>query len=154
MGPPIGKFVVRYGLTYSPDCRSGLTYTPDYKSGGTGIIGLQIWWNWIRWNWGWKTISGNAMNHHLRRDNHLMWFIWWRDESFKTCESFDDVMNHLRRDESRLYVVYYVCLLYLFRHRSIYSFLIEVYLHLPLKYIFLWHRSITSIAEAAHCHVL
>ena len=77
-----------------------------------------------------------------------------RNESFKTCESFDDVMNHLRRDESRLYVVYYVCLLYLFCHRGIYSFTIEVYLHLPLKYIFLWHRSITSIAEAAHCHVL
>ena len=73
------------------------------------------------------------MNHHLRRDNHL------------------------RRDESRLYVVYvvyYVCLLYLFCHRGIYSFTIEVYLHLPLKYIFLWHRSITSIAEAAHCHAL
>ena len=82
--------------------------------------------------------------------NHL-----GRDESFKTCESFDDVMNHhLRRDESRLYVVYYVCMLYLFRHRGIYSFTIEVYLHLPSKYIFFRHRSITSIAEAAHCHVL
>ena len=32
MGPTTGKFVVMYGLTY----------TPDYKSGGTGIIGLQI----------------------------------------------------------------------------------------------------------------
>ena len=66
-----------------------------------------------------------------------------RNESFKTCESFDDVMNHLRRDESRLYVVYYVCMLYLFRHRSIYSFTIEVYLHLSSKYIFFRHRSIT-----------
>ena len=42
----------------------------------------------------------------------------------KRNETFDDVMIHLRRDESRLYVVYYVCMLYLFRHRSIYSFLI------------------------------
>ena len=63
-------------------------------------------------------------------------------------------MNHLRRDESRLYVVYYIYLLYLFRHRSIYSFLIEVYLHPPLKYIFFRHQSITPIAEAVHYHVL
>ena len=66
----------------------------------------------------------------------------------KRNETFDDVMIHLRRDESRLYVVYYVCMLYLFRHRSIYSFLIEVYLHLSSKYIFFHHRSITPIAEA------
>ena len=127
-----------YGLT---------TYTPDYKSGGTEIIGLQIWWNWIRWNWGWETISWNAMNHHLRRKSFKTCASSFETcESFKTCESFDDVMNHhLRRDESRLYVVYYVCLLYLFRHRSIYSFLIEVYLHPPLKYIFFRHRSISPI---------
>ena len=142
MGPPIGKFVVRYGLTYSPDCRSGLTYTPDYKSGGTGIIGLQIWWNWIRWNWGWETISGNAMKH-LRRKSLKTW-----NHHLRRDESFDDVMNHLRRDKSRLYVVYYVCLLYLFRHRSIYSCYIcsaiEVYIHSWLKYIFICHRSIYS----------
>ncbi len=140
MEPPIGKFVVMYGLTHSPDCKSGLTYTPDYKSGGTGIIGLEIWRNWIRWTWGWETISGNAMNH-------LMWIIWWRD-------------NHLRRDESfetwwiTSLRCLYVCLLYLFCHRGIYSFTIEVYLHLSSKYIFFRHRSITPIAKAAHCHVL
>ena len=96
------------------------------------------------------------MNHHLRRKSFKTCASSFETcESFKTCESFDDVMNHhLRRDESRLYVVYYVCLLYLFRHRSIYSFLIEVYLHPPLKYIFFRHRSITPIAEAVHYHVL
>ena len=136
MEPPIGKFVARYGLTHSPDCKFGLTYTPDYKSGGTEIIRLQIRWNWIWWNWGWETISWNAMNHHLRR------------KSFKTCaSSFEtwwiiwDVINHVS--------TLFICLLYLFRHRSIYSFLIEVYLHLSSKYIFFRHRSITPIAEMA-----
>ena len=82
------------------------------------------------------------MNHRLRRKSLKTWNHHLRRD------------NHLRRDESRLYVVYYVCLLYLFRHRSIYSFLIEVYLHLPSKYIFFRHRSITPIAEAVHYHVL
>ena len=131
MGPPIGKFVVMYGLTYSPDCKSGLTYTPDYKSGGTGIIGLQIQWNWIRWNWGWKTISGNAMNHHLRRDNHLMWFIWWRDESFETWW-----ITSLRCLLC-LFVISVLPSRYIFIHDwSISSSAIEVYIPLASKYNF------------------
>ena len=117
MGPTTGKFVVMYGLTY----------TPDYKSGGMGIIGLQIRWNWIRWNWGWETISWNTMKH-LRRDNHLMWIIWWRDESFGTWWIIWDVINHVS--------TLFICLLYLFRNRSIYSLAVE-----DISYR---HRSISS----------
>ena len=129
MGPPIGKFVVMYGLTHSPDCKSGLTYTPDYKSGGTGIIGLQIRWNWIRWNWGWETISGNAMKH-LRRDNHLMWFIWWRDES-----SFETWWITSLRCLLCLYVIFVPPSKYIFiPDWSISSSAIEVYILSASKY--------------------
>ena len=45
-------------------------------------------------------------------------------------------MNHLRRDKSRLYVVYmFVCYI---------CSAIEVYIHSWLKYIFICHRSIYS----------
>ena len=115
-----------YGLTFSPDC----------KSGGTGIIGLQIWWNWIRWNWGWETISWNAMNHHLRRESfktcassfETWWIIIWRDESFETWWIIWDVINHVS--------TLFICLLYLFRNRSIYSLAVE-----DISYR---HRSISS----------
>ena len=136
MGPPIGKFVARYGLTHSPDCKFGLTYTPDYKSGGTGIIGLQIQWNWIRWNWGWKTISGNAMNH-------LMWIIWWRDNHLRRDESFEtwwiiwDVMNHVSTLFICLFVIFVPPSRYIFIPGwSISSSVIEVYILSASKYNF------------------
>ena len=72
------------------------------------------------------------MHHHLRRD-----------ESFKTCESFDDVMNHLRRDKSRLYVVYMFVISVL---PSKYIFIGgRRYLLSPSKYIFIRHRNISPI---------
>ena len=143
MGPPTGKFVVRYGLTYSPDCKSGLTYTPDYKSGGTGIIGLQIWWNWIRWNWGWETISWNAMNHHLRRKSfktcassfETWWIIIWRDESFETWWIIWDVINHVSTLFICLFVIFVPPSKYIFiPDWSISSSVIEVYILSASKY--------------------